>query len=255
MQFISDPGILIASMLAVTLAGLSKGGLGGSMGMLGVPIMALVMSPLQAAAILLPIYIVMDVFSLWSWRKEFDLQTLKIMVPASVVGIAIGWIAAAYVSGDSVRLLVGLVTVGFVVNYFVTKLQKRAQTKQPHRPYLGRICGTIAGFTSFISHTGGPPYQIYTLPLGQNPRIFTGTSIRFFFIMNVMKLVPYFALGQFDATNLKTSFALMPLAIITTLIGAWIVRRMKPGVFYPITYAFMLFAGLKLTYDGIMSSI
>lgn len=255
MQFLSDPTILIASMLAVTLAGLSKGGLGGTMGMLGVPIMALVMSPVQAAAILLPIYIIMDIFSLWSWRREFDIKTLKIMVPAGVVGIAIGWMTSAYVSESSVRLLVGLVTVGFVLNYYISKLQKRVQSRQPHRPFLGRFFGTIAGFTSFISHTGGPPYQIYALPLGQSPAIYTGTSIRFFFIINVIKLIPYFALGQFDATNLKTSFTLMPLAVIATLIGAWIVKRMKPDVFYPIMYIFMLLAGLKLLYDGIISSI
>lgn len=251
MQLLSDPAILIVSILAVTLAGLSKGGLGGAMGMLGVPIMALVIPPVQAAAILLPIYIIMDVFGLWSWRKELDLQTLKIMVPAGIVGITIGWMTASYVSDSSVRLLVGIVTVGFVINHYVSKLRKRIQSRQPHRPFLGRICGTIAGFTSFISHTGGPPYQIYALPLGHSPGIYTGTSIRFFFIMNVIKLVPYFALGQFDATNLKTSFALMPLAVIATLIGAWIVKRMKPDVFYPIMYVFMLLAGIKLLYDGI----
>lgn len=251
MQLLSDPCILIASICAVTLAGLSKGGFGGTMGMLGVPIMALVISPVQAAAILLPIYIIMDIFSLWSWRREFDLQTLKIMLPAGVVGIAIGWITAAYVSDSSVRLLVGIISVGFVVNYYISKLRKRVQSTQPHRPLLGGICGTVAGFTSFIAHTGGPPYQVYTLPLGQSPRIFTGTSVRFFFIINVIKLVPYFALGQFDATNLKTSFALMPLAVISTLVGAWIVKRMRPDVFYPLMYVLMLLAGMKLLFDGL----
>lgn len=250
MQFLNEPAILITSIVAVVLAGLSKGGLGGTMGMLGVPIMALVMAPVQAAAILLPIYIIMDIFSLWSRRKEFDLQTLKIMVPAAIVGILIGWMAAAYVSDSSVRLLIGIVSVSFVLNYYISKFQKRGQSAQPHRPFLGRICGIVAGFTSFISHAGGPPYQIYALPLGHTPRIYTGTSIRFFFIVNVIKLIPYFALGQFDATNLKTSFLLMPLAILATLSGAWIVKRMKPDVFYPIMYIFMLFAGLKLLYDG-----
>lgn len=251
MQLLSDPLILLASLLAVALVGLSKGGLGGTMGMLGVPIMALVMPPVQAAAVLLPIYIIMDLFSLWSWRKQFDLPTLKIMLPAGVVGIAIGWMTAAYVSDSSVRLLVGLISVGFVVNYYVSKLRKKVQSQQPHRPFFGRVCGTIAGFTSFISHTGGPPYQIYALPLGHSPGIYTGTSVRFFFGMNVIKLIPYFALGQFDSTNLNASIILMPLAAIATLSGAWLVKRMKPNVFYPIMYAFMLLAGLKLLYDGI----
>ncbi|MBO6920311.1 MAG: sulfite exporter TauE/SafE family protein [Rhizobiaceae bacterium] len=249
----SDPLVLVCAIIAVILTGLSKGGLGGAMAMLGVPIMAIAMPPIQAAAILLPILIVMDIFSLWSWRKDFDLKVLKIMLPGAVVGIAVGGLTAAYVSENLVRLIVGIIAVSFVIYFLSMKFANRHKEQSPKQAntLAGRFWGAIAGYTSFVSHAGGPPYQVYTLPLGQTPRIYTGTSVRFFFIVNVIKLVPYFALGQFDTTNLQSSLVLMPIAAIATLCGAWIVKRMSAKVFFPFMYALMLLTGVKLIYDGL----
>ena len=108
----------------------------------------------------------------------------------------------------------------------------------------------MAGFTSFVAHVGGPPFQAYALPLRLDPRVYTGTSAIFFAITNAVKLVPYFALGQFDAANLTASVALMPIAPLATLAGAWLVRRMRPEVFYPFTYATVGIVALKLLWDG-----
>lgn len=250
----SDPLVLICAIIAVILTGLSKGGLGGAMAMLGVPIMAIAMPPIQAAAILLPILIVMDIFSLWSWRKDFDLKLLKIMLPGAVVGIAIGGLTAAYVSENLVRLIVGIIAVSFVIYFLAMKFANRAKEQSPKdaNTLAGRFWGAVAGYTSFVSHAGGPPYQVYTLPLGQTPRIYTGTSVRFFFIVNVIKLIPYFALGQFDTTNLQSSMVLMPIAVVATLCGAWIVKRMSAKVFFPFMYTLMFLTGVKLIYDGFM---
>ena len=250
----SDPLVLVCALIAVALTGLSKGGLGGVMGMLGVPIMAIAMPPVQAAAILLPILIIMDIFSLWSWRKDFDLKLLKIMLPGAVVGIAIGGLTAAYIDENLVRLIVGIISVSFVLYFLILKFANRAkeQSPKPANATAGSFWGAIAGYTSFVSHAGGPPYQVYTLPLGQTPRIYTGTSVRFFFIVNVIKLIPYFALGQFDTTNLQSSLYLMPLAIVTTLCGAWVVKRMSAKIFFPFMYVLMFITGVKLIYDGLI---
>lgn len=250
----SDPLVLICAIIAVILTGLSKGGLGGAMAMLGVPIMAIAMPPIQAAAILLPILIVMDIFSLWSWRKDFDLKLLKIMLPGAVVGIAIGGLTAAYVSENLVRLIVGIIAVSFVIYFLTMKFANRAKEQSPKEAnsWAGRFWGAVAGYTSFVSHAGGPPYQVYTLPLGQTPRIYTGTSVRFFFIVNVIKLIPYFALGQFDTTNLQSSLVLIPLAAVATLCGAWVVKRMSAKIFFPFMYALMFLTGIKLIYDGLI---
>ena len=247
---LADPSFFAAAIPAVILVGLSKGGFGGAMGFLGVPLMALVMSPVQAAAILLPILVLMDAVSLWTWRGVYDRATLVSMLPGSLIGIGIGWLTASIVTADTVRLIVGLVAIAFVLRWLWTLVRHGVAHATRRNPVLAAFWGTVAGFTSFVAHLGGPPFQVYALSLRMDPKIYTGTSVLFFAITNAVKLVPYFALGQFDAANLSASLTLMPLAPLATLAGAWLVRRIRSEVFYALTYGTMALIALKLIYDG-----
>jgi len=251
----SDPTFLTATIVAVILVGLSKGGLGGAMGFVGVPMMALVMSPVQAAAILLPILVLMDIVSLWTWRGNYHRPTLTAMLPGALVGIAIGWATAALVTVGAVRLIVGVVAIVFVGRWLYQSFRHGSTHTASPNAVSAAFWGAVSGFTSFVAHVGGPPFQMYALPLRLEQRIFTGTSVIFFAIVNAIKLVPYFALGQFDATNLTTSFLLMPIAPLATLGGAWIVRRMRPEAFYAFSYGTVGLIALKLVYDSIADFI
>lgn len=247
----SDPSFMTVAASAVILVGLSKGGLGGAMGFVGVPLMALVMSPVQAAAILLPIMVLMDIVSLWTWRGYYHLPTLKAMLPGAMLGIGLGWLTAALVTVGMIRFIVGVVAIAFVGRWLYQQLRHgKAHAAQPNA-LAASFWGTISGFTSFVAHVGGSPFQMYALPLKLDQRIFTGTSVVFFAVTNAVKLLPYFALGQFDATNLTVSAVLMPLAPLATLAGAWMVRRMRPDVFYAFSYITVGLIALKLVYDGI----
>ncbi|WP_274627460.1 sulfite exporter TauE/SafE family protein [Arvimicrobium flavum] len=247
-----DPLFYAAAIPAVVLVGLSKGGLGGAMGFAGVPLMALVVSPVQAAAILLPILLLMDLVSLWTWRGVYDRSLLRSMMPGSIVGIGIGWITAAMVTAPMIRFIVGAVAIVFVGRWVFMKIRDRLP--QPKKPNLvaASIWGTVTGFTSFVAHVGGPPFQFYALPLRLDPKVLTGTSVIFFAITNAVKLVPYSMLGQFDATNLLAAAVLMPLAPVATLAGAWVVRRLRPETFYNLSYATVGLIAIKLVYDGVI---
>lgn len=246
-----DPYFYLAAVPAVILVGLSKGGFGGAAGFVGVPLMALVLPPVQAAAILLPILVLMDIVALVTWRGIYDRTTLRIMLPGALVGILAGWWLAAAVTEGAIRLVVGAVTLIFVARWLFLTLRHGETPPARQNPLLGGFWGTVAGFTSFVAHVGGPPYQVYTLPLRMSPALFTGTATVFFAITNAVKLVPYFLLGQFDAANLSASLVLMPLAPLSTLAGAWLVRRMRPELFYPLTYGTVALVGLKLVWDSI----
>lgn len=249
-HLLADPYFYLAAIPAVVLIGLSKGGLGGAMALIGVPLLSLVVPPLQAAAILLPILIVMDWVSLWTWRGYYDMRTIRIMLPGAVAGIGIGWLTATVVTEGMVRLIIGLIAFLFVLRWVVQKLASGDEAK-PHKPLVGVVWGVAAGFTSFVAHAGGPPFQVYALPLKQHPRVFTGTAAIFFAVVNAVKVVPYFALGQFDATNLEASLFLIPFAPLATLAGAWVVKRMRPQVFYPFMYVMILVVSLDLMWTGI----
>lgn len=249
---LADPAFYAASIPAVILVGLSKGGCGGAAGVVGVPLMALAMPPVQAAAILLPILVLMDVVSLWSWRGVYDRPTLGIMLPGALLGIAVGWWTAAAVTEDAIRLIVGAVAMVFVGRWLYLRFRHGAEVVALPNRAAGTFWGAVAGFTSFVAHVGGPPFQVYAMPLRMSPALFTGTSVVFFAVTNAVKLIPYFLLGQFDAANLSASLVLMPLAPLSTLAGAWLVRRMRPEIFYPFTYATVAILAVKLVWDSVV---
>lgn len=248
-----DLSIYYAAIPAVLLVGLTKGGMGEALALMGVPILAMSLPPVQAAAILLPVLVVMDVVSLWIWRHHNDRTLLKMLLPGALLGVAIGWATSAYVPRDALRLIIGLITVLFALRYYYTSWQARrghVVPPKPHRLLPAAVLGTLCGYGSFVAHSGGAPFQIYGLPLKLPPRDYVGAGVRFFAIVNAVKLGPYFALGQLDTTNLTVSASLVPLAIAATALGGFLVKRMRPEVFYPFMYAMALAAGLKLVWDG-----
>lgn len=245
----TEPAALLAGLAAVLLVGLSKGGLGGAFALLGVPVLALVMPPVQAAAVLLPLLLAMDAVGLWTWRGRYDRATLIAMLPAAVVGIAVGGLTAAVTSEAAVRLIVGLLALAFVVRSL--RPATGAGAARPPSRWSAWFWGGLAGFTSFVAHAGGPPYQVHTLPLRLDPKVYTGTSVVFFAAVNVVKVVPYAALGQFDARTLLSALVLVVPAALAVLAGAALVRRMRPAVFYPFMIAMVGLVGLRLVWDGV----
>ena len=238
-----------AAAPAVILFGLSKSGFSG-LGALGIPIMSFSIAPVQAAAITLPILIVQDWVGVYAFRREVDKRNLAILMPAAGLGVVLAWAMAAEVNEDVVRLAVGLVAVGFVAITLVREhlLAAGRPTRADIAP--GLFWGAVSGFASFVSHAGGPPFLVYAAPQKMDAKVFAGTSVLFFAAVNLMKLPPYLLLGQFTRANLTASLALLPLAIVSTLAGVWVVRRVPVSKFYNIVLAVTGGLGLKLIYDA-----
>jgi uncharacterized protein len=241
-----DVGFWIAAMVAAALVGMSKGGV-PVVGMLGVPVMALVMNPVLAAGLLLPVFVVSDVFGLYAYRHAFDRRVLAIVVPGAVVGIGVGWATASIVPESAVTLLVGV--IGFA---FALVLLRKPAVAEPKRAKVapGLFWGGVAGFTSFVSHAGAPPYQVYTLPLGMPKAVFAGTTTIAFAIINAVKLIPYYALGQLSMGNLRVAAVLALPAIIAVFAGVRLVKLMPEKLFFRLVVWALLLISVKLIWDG-----
>lgn len=248
--FQSPLEITIAILVAV-LVGLSKGGLGGTMAILGVAILSTIISPVQAAGILLPILLVMDFIGCWVWRKHWDLSMVWGLLPAGLLGIGVGWALATTISDAAVRLVIGAIAVVYLFTY-IRGLRGVEVAARPQDLRKGSFWSFLAGYGSFVAHSGGPAYQIYAMPLKASPSVFTATSTLYFTLLNLAKMVPYTALGQFDTANLTTAALLMPIAAVATVAGAWIVKRMSMRIFYPFMHLMLALVAAKLIYDGIL---
>jgi uncharacterized protein len=251
---ITDPLFYFVAIPAVTLLGLSKGGFAG-LGMISTPLLALVVPPLQGAAILLPILICQDVISVWTYHRDWSAWNLKVLLPGSVLGVGAGWLFARYLSNAAIELTIGAITLAFVLYTWLGAWLRAylgrapAKAQRPH-PAMGVFWGALSGFTSTLVQVGSPPFQIHILPQRLDKMTLVGTTVIFFAILNWMKVVPYFALGQFSTGNLATSVALLPLAIVTNFIGIWLVRKTPTEQFYRIAYLLMLLIALGLLWQG-----
>ncbi|MCX7891912.1 MAG: sulfite exporter TauE/SafE family protein [Burkholderiales bacterium] len=246
-NLIDNPWFYAAAVPAIILTGISKGGFGSGIGGVAVPLMALVISPVQAAAIMLPILMVMDAVGLLAYRGRWDRAVMRVILPAGLAGIAIGWLTFRYLNEYAIRLVLGAIAIGFVANVAA----RRGLPKEKPPAAKGRFWSMVSGFTSFVAHAGGPPLNVWLIPQRLDKAVFVGTTVVFFAAINAAKVVPYLALGLFDARNLGTSVALFPVAVAGIYLGIFLQRRLSAAGFMKTVYALLFAAGAKLLYDGI----
>jgi uncharacterized membrane protein YfcA len=244
---ITDPYFYVVTVPAVLLLGISKSGFGAGFGSLAVPMMALAVTVPQAAAILMPVLLLMDVLGMAAFRKDFDMVLLKFLLPFGVLGIVIGALLFRLLDARTVAAMVGVFTLLFLA-------QRVLFPPKPNSPlppkWLGALLTTTSGFTSFVAHAGGPPINAYVIPLKLSPIKFTATMAFFFFVVNLSKWIPYAWLGLLDMRNMATSLVLLPLAPIGVWVGVRMARRISQVLFYRFLYLGMLLTGLKLVWDG-----
>lgn len=250
---ITDPTFYLFAIPAMLIVGIAKGGLGGGIAIIGVPLMSLAIGPVRAAAIMLPILIAMDALAVRQWWGRLDLGNLKAMLPGALLGILIGAFTFRYLSEDNIRVLVGVIAVGFVVNHFAGLLSGRRLPpgRREPRPVAGTLWGSLAGFTSFGVHAGGPPMNVYLLRQGLDKSTFQATSVIFFAIVNWVKVLPYAWLGQLQFDNLETALVLLPLAPLGIWLGAWLHHRIDETWFFRFVYASLLVIGARLIWIGL----
>ncbi|WP_417515324.1 sulfite exporter TauE/SafE family protein [Minwuia sp.] len=247
---IDNPVFYAVAVPVLMLTGISKGGFGAGVGIVAVPTLSLVIPPLQAVAIMLPILCLMDIFGVWSYRREWSRKLMLYLGPGAIVGIGIATLLAGYVDEHMIKLIVGGIAVLFALNYWLGGRNRDVQ--RPENRTKGIFWSAVAGFTSFIGHAGGPPLQVYLLPLKLDKTVFVGTTTVFFMAVNYVKLVPYSYLGLLTAENLLTALVLAPICPIAMLSGVWLHRRIPERPFYLICYVFVFLIGCKLLHDGVL---
>ncbi len=247
LPLITDPFFYAVAIPAVLLLGVSKSGFGAGFGSLAVPLMALAVTVPQAAAILMPVLLLMDVLGMAAFRKHVDRALLKFLLPCGLAGIVLGALLFRTLDAKVVAGVVGGVTLLFLAQRLL--FPPKADSPPPPR-WLGAILTATSGFTSFIAHAGGPPINAYVIPLKLSPVLFTGTMAFFFFFINLSKWGPYAWLGLLDARNLATSLALLPFAPVGVWVGVRIAHRINPVLFYRLVYTGMFLTGCKLLWDA-----
>lgn len=251
LSFITDPLFYLVAIPAVLIVGIGKGGFAGGLGVIAVPLLALVISPVQAAGIMLPILCIMDVTGVRAWLRRWDRRLMARLVPPAILGIIVGALTFRYVTDASLQILIGAMALVFSLRYWLGgRAGGGGRFSLPDRPACW-LWSSLSGYTSFVAHAGGPPLMIYLLPKNLDKSVFVGTVTIYFAAVNYAKLIPYGLLGQLSAQNLGTSLALAPVAIIGVKLGVWMHDRVDAVLFNKLMYMFLFGTGVKLLWDGL----
>lgn len=251
MELLADPVTLALAVVAVFLLGLAKGGFSG-LGALATLLLALALPPVTAAAILLPVLLVQDVVSVWSFRHSWDKWIIGWMLPGAALGVAIAAGMAALIPEDRFLLVLGVVTFGFGLYRLWIERGGRIVAASTSPGWVGMLFGVASGFTSQVAHAGGPPFQMWVTPRRLPHQTFVGTSSILFAAINWLKVPSYILLGSFTQQVLAAAAALIPLAIASTFAGIWLIRRMDAGRFYTLVYLLMVALGARLIWQGLV---
>lgn len=247
---VADPILFwVAALAAALFVGGSKGGL-PMIALLSVPTMSLVMSPMQAAALLLPVYLISDIYGIAIYRHSFSRRNLAILIPASAIGILAGYLLFEQTDENVVRVVIGCIGLAFLMMRMRIRIMGKAEPRPADVP-RGMIWGAVSGFTSFVSHAGGPAYQMYVLPQQLSKMSFAGTSTILFAAINMMKVPPYLALGLIEWGSMRTVLAMAPVAIFGAWLGYRITRLIPDRVFFTIVEIALFVISVNLIRVGL----
>ena len=242
---------LLMSLIAfaVFITGISKGGFSGAFGILAVPLISLQTSPTLAAAIMLPILCIMDIFTVQRFWKKWNTEQLIKCIPAAIIGVIIGGLTASWFSSEWLKIMVGVIAVGFTLNSWPRK--NRTTKQQPQNAFIGKLWCALGGFTSFIAHAGGPPMSVYLLRTNLDKTQYVATAAVIFTAINYVKLIPYGMLGQLNSANILLSLCFTPVAFLGVQLGAWLHYKLSTAAFFKFMYSFLFLTGIKLIWDGV----
>jgi uncharacterized membrane protein YfcA len=243
---------MAAIVFAVLVYGFAKGGAGAPLSAVCVPVMSLVLPPFRAAAILLPLLLVLDLLALFSFRGCFDRHQVRLLIPPALVGMVAAALAGHWLSDDGLRLLIGVICLGFVLLRLLRRntVNSTAPATDAAGDAIGRLWGMLAGFTSMLVHAGGPPVMVHLMGQRLEPRLLAGTQAWLFAVLNYSKILPFIGTGQLDLPTLKISLLFLPLTPIGIVLGQRFLRTTSREVVYRVFSGALLLSGVLLLWQG-----
>ncbi|MEM8730354.1 MAG: sulfite exporter TauE/SafE family protein [Pseudomonadota bacterium] len=245
------PTFFAFAVPAVLFAGISKGGFGSGAAFASAALLALILEPGDALGVMLPLLMLIDAATLGPFWKRWNPIDSKLLILGGLPGVALGALLYKLAEPDVFRVLIGAIALGFIVFQLARQYQLLRPSKRDLPDWLGLVAGVIAGFSSFVSHAGGPPAAAYMLAKGRDKTTYQATTVLVFWVINIAKFIPYVFLGLFTATSLTANLILAPVALIGTWIGVkahyWVSERL----FFAITYVALGITGVKLLWEGL----
>ncbi len=236
---------------AVLFAGVSKGGFGSGAAFAGASILALVVEPGLALGVMLPMLMLIDAAALRPYWRKWRWPETRLLILGALPGVVLGATLYQVANADVLRVMIGAISLGFV-GWQVGRAQGWIRAaSSPLGQGAGAVAGLVAGFTSFVSHAGGPPAAVYLLSRGLTKTEYQACTVLLFWVINVAKFIPYAFLGMFTVETGLANLALAPFALAGAWLGVKAHRLVPERAFFALTYLLLVVTGTKLIWDGL----
>ncbi len=236
---------------ATVFAGVSKGGFGSGVAFASSAILAIFLEPGQALAVMLPVLMMIDAATLKPYWRKWSWPDARLLILGGLPGVAAGaWLYRA-TDADLLRLLIGGISVAFVAWHLAQSRGRIKRVTHQLPAWAGLLAGVVTGFTSFVSHAGGPPAAVYLLSQGLDKSRFQATTVITFWAINIAKFIPYAFLGMFTLQTAWANVLLAPFAVLGAWLGVRAHRLMSERVFFAIAHSLLTLTGLKLIWDAL----
>lgn len=240
----------ICAIAGVIVIGISKSGFGAGLGVLALPLMASQSSMNESLVILLPLLIAIDLVGMRRFLRNANWRVLKLVLPPAFFGLFLGTILFTIITPKALTLFVGIFILLFLIQMFVSS-HFDLKAAKPY-PWLGRLMGITSGFTSFVSHNGGPPITLFMLRENLAPIVYTSTLGVFFAFLNFGKVGFYAYLDLLNLRHLATSVILLPCVPVGVYLGFYLAGKISVKWYYRLVHFFLLIASIKLIADGLI---
>lgn len=237
---------------AVLFAGISKGGFGSGAAFASSAILAIIFPPAVAIGVMLPLLILMDAGALRAFWRQWNWALSRFVILGALPGVALGAAFYRVANADMIRFILGVISIGFVFWQVANEIGWVKRRERPVTAFGGLVGGLTGGFTSFISHAGGPPVAVYLLSQKISKTTYQACSVLIFTVINLFKLVPYTFLGIFSADMMLAGLYLSPFALIGVWLGVKAHHRIPERAFFRLTYGLLTITGGKLIWDSLV---
>jgi len=237
----------IVVALCAMLVGIAKTGIPG-IGILVVPMMAMVLPARKSTGILLGILILADLFAILYHRRNARWSHVIRLLPAAFAGIVAGFFGLRYVDDQQLKPIIGaIVLVMLGVNYWRTRAGGE-DAPIPAQWWFAAGLGFIAGVTTMMANAAGPIMIIYLLAM-RLPKIeFVGTGAWFFFIVNWLKVPLSAKLELMTIESVKFDLMMLPFIAVGAVAGIFFLKRIPQKAFSSVVQILAVAAVIKLLF-------
>jgi uncharacterized protein len=242
-----DPSMFGRACIAAVCVGLAKAGFSG-ISLISVFLFADLFGAKHSVGLVLPLLIVADLLAYPAFREHGSWKPVWRLLGPALVGLAVGWFLLGKIDDRQARLAIGSSILLMVAVQWLKLWKQDAFERMADSAGFGNASAVCGGVATMLANAAGPVIQLYLISKRLPKMELLGISLRFFLVINLIKLPLNFQLNLINRETLLLNATLIPGVLVGVYSGRYLVRKVPQKLFEFLVLAFSTIAGMKLCF-------